>query len=58
MLDRGADVNSTNSLGKTLVFDALDNRLTIMSCCCSIVERIRQLRPKWLVDEQCARGRA
>lgn len=26
MLDRGADVNSTNSLGKTLVFDALDNQ--------------------------------
>lgn len=26
MLDRGADVNATNSLGKTLVFDALDNQ--------------------------------
>jgi ankyrin repeat protein len=26
MLNRGADVNSTNSLGKTLVFDALDNQ--------------------------------
>ncbi|MBF4212671.1 ankyrin repeat domain-containing protein, partial [Pseudomonas donghuensis] len=26
MLDSGADVNATNSLGKTLVFDALDNQ--------------------------------
>ena len=26
MLDRGADVNATNSLGKTLGFDALDNQ--------------------------------
>ncbi|MCW1825584.1 ankyrin repeat domain-containing protein [Enterobacter asburiae] len=26
MLDRGADVNTANSLGKTLVFDALDNQ--------------------------------